>query len=261
MKPRLYGKTKIQAVVLHGGPGAPGYMAPVARELSSSFRVLEPFQTKDTLEGQITELNQQINQVTKDHVVLIGSSWGATLALLYAGRYTNVSKVMIIGSCVYDEESSKKVKEIRFARMSPETNQTFDALVQEVNTYTNKNELFSKLADCFFESDTYDPLTKDLEVLECQQEINTKVWADFKKIRDNPGELAALFSKIQCPVVNIHGDHDPHILEGIQPFLESCLKEIKLVMLDRCGHYPWIERYARGWFFKVLRREIEKRAL
>ena len=31
-------------LLLHGGPGAPGYMAPVARELSDAFRIIEPLQ-------------------------------------------------------------------------------------------------------------------------------------------------------------------------------------------------------------------------
>lgn len=41
---REYGTSGPRVVVLHGGPGAPGYMAPVARGLAESFQVLEPLQ-------------------------------------------------------------------------------------------------------------------------------------------------------------------------------------------------------------------------
>lgn len=251
-----HGPPKIQAVVLHGGPGAPGYMAPVARELSRQFGVLEPYQTKDSLEGQIVELRNQISEVTDDEVCLIGSSWGATLALFYAARYSNVSKVILIGSCVYDEDSSKKVKELRFSRMSDNTKDVFETLNKLVAENPENDELFAQLADCFFDSDTFEPFTRDLEVEKCQKEINLKVWNDFKKIRDSKGELAKIFSNIKCPVLNIHGSYDPHIIEGIQPFLESCIKNIELKILDQCGHYPWIEKHAKDEFFKILRNEL-----
>lgn len=48
---RTYGLSPYRVAVLHGGPGAPGGMAPVARNLSRARGVLEPLQTADTLEG------------------------------------------------------------------------------------------------------------------------------------------------------------------------------------------------------------------
>jgi len=39
---RKYGKEPFSIAVIHGGPGAGGEMAPVARELSSHWGVLEP---------------------------------------------------------------------------------------------------------------------------------------------------------------------------------------------------------------------------
>lgn len=53
---RKYGNKPFSIAVIHGGPGAPGEMAPVARELSSARGVLEPLQTATTLEGQVKEL-------------------------------------------------------------------------------------------------------------------------------------------------------------------------------------------------------------
>ncbi|MBW2257939.1 MAG: alpha/beta hydrolase, partial [Deltaproteobacteria bacterium] len=44
MRARFYGKSDNTVVLLHGGPGGPGYMAPVAQELSDSFRVVEHLQ-------------------------------------------------------------------------------------------------------------------------------------------------------------------------------------------------------------------------
>ena len=55
---RKYGHSPYTVAVVHGGPGAPGEMAPVARELSSITGVLEPLQTKYSLEGQVQELRE-----------------------------------------------------------------------------------------------------------------------------------------------------------------------------------------------------------
>jgi hypothetical protein len=52
---RKYGKSPYEVAVVHGGPGAPGEMAPVAKELSLLTGVLEPLQTADSLEGQVRE--------------------------------------------------------------------------------------------------------------------------------------------------------------------------------------------------------------
>ncbi len=50
---RKYGRAPYTVAIVHGGPGAPGDMAPVARELSTTYGVLEPLQTEETLNGQI----------------------------------------------------------------------------------------------------------------------------------------------------------------------------------------------------------------
>lgn len=54
--PRVYGREPFETAVLHGGPGAPGEMAPVARELAQVRGVLEPLQTVGSIDGQVGEL-------------------------------------------------------------------------------------------------------------------------------------------------------------------------------------------------------------
>src|SRR5262249_44414056 len=54
--PRVYGSPPYRVVVVHGGPGAAGQMAPVARRLSEEYTVLEPMQSATSVEGQVDEL-------------------------------------------------------------------------------------------------------------------------------------------------------------------------------------------------------------
>lgn len=73
---RIYGNPPFSVVVVHGGPGAPGEMKPVAEELSKNFGVIEPLQTEDSIDGQIEEFNNVIEENATSLIYLIGWSWG-----------------------------------------------------------------------------------------------------------------------------------------------------------------------------------------
>ena len=256
---RKYGKPPYKIAVLHGGPGAPGYMAPLARELSLKIGTIEPLQTKDSLNGQILELENQLALHADPPVIMIGSSWGAVLALFVAARREiKIEKLILIGSAVFDAESSARIEGIRMSRLDDEKRHRLKKIKTELNKPDNedKAKIAAEWGDIFFHTDVYDPLTTDLEVIEVQYDINIKVWSEFKGLRDRPGFLKTEFSRIDIPTVVIHGDYDPHPIEGIRPFLEDCLKDVRFYMLSKCGHYPWIERFAKKEFFEILNSEI-----
>lgn len=261
MNIRKYGEPPYKIAVLHGGPGAPGYMAPVGRELSYYMGVLEPLQTKDSLEGQIEELKEQLNEHADPPVILIGSSWGAVLALFLAARHQELAKKLIlIGSAVFDKDSSSKIEAIRLSRLSDEKRRRHEQIMYKMQSkpLEERGALMKEWGEILDGTDMYDPLATDTEIIEVQYEIFSKVWPDFVVLRDTPGYLKKEFSKIDIPTVVIHGDYDPHPIEGIRPFLESCIKDICFHILPKCGHYPWIERHAREDFFEILRKALEK---
>jgi pimeloyl-ACP methyl ester carboxylesterase len=121
---------------------------------------------------------------------------------------------------------------------------------------SDQRRLMKQWADLLFDTDVYDPITKDLEILDYQYETNKKVWSGFVEVRNRKGALKEVFSTIEVPAIVIHGDFDPHPLEGIRPLLESSLRQVAFTILPECGHYPWIERKARDRFFGILRQEI-----
>ena len=66
----------------------------------------------------------------------------------------------------------------------------------------------------------------------------------------------ALGKHITCPVVAIHGDYDTHPAEGVKKPLSTALKDFRFILLENCGHKPWMERKARDTFYKILREEL-----
>src|SRR5438045_4272159 len=102
---RKYGHSPFGVVVIHGGPGAPGSMAPVALELFGDWGVLEPLQTAVTLDGQVEELRAVLDENADLPATLIGSSWGAMLGFIFAAEYpAHVRKLVMVGSGVFDAQ-------------------------------------------------------------------------------------------------------------------------------------------------------------
>lgn len=257
---KVYGNAPFDVAVIHGGPGAPGEMAPVARELSSGCGVLEPFQTASSLEGQVKELNEVLETSGDLPLTLIGWSWGAILGFIFTARYPlMVKKLILVGSAVFEEKYAVKIMETRLSRLDTEERLEIQTLIESLNdsSIEDKNTLMSRLGRLMFKSDSYNPLPYKSEVLEYQYHIFRSVWKDAEKLRAS-GELLEPGKQIQCPVVAIHGDYDPHHGEGVQKPLSSVLKDFRFILLEKCGHYPWFEREAMDSFYDIIKKELKQ---
>lgn len=255
---RKYGKSPFGIAVIHGGPGAPGCMAPVARELCQKWGVLEPLQTATSLEGQVQELKDVLEKHGDLPVTLIGSSWGAMLSFIFSARYpVCTKKVILIGSGAFEEKYAATILETRFSRLSEaERGQAYFLIKAMDNPAAqDKNTLLAKLGHLFTKADAYNPLTLETEALECQYHIHISVWQEARELRKS-GKLIELGKQINCPVVAIHGDYDPHPPEGVEKPLSLVLKEFRFILLKNCGHLPWIEKEAKDTFYRILKEEL-----
>jgi pimeloyl-ACP methyl ester carboxylesterase len=121
---------------------------------------------------------------------------------------------------------------------------------------TEKNVCLARLGALFIKADAYDPLTLEIEVLEHQQELHQSVWKEAKELRSS-GRLLDLGKQIQCPVVAIHGDYDPHPAQDVQEPLSAVVGRFRFILLKNFGHLPWIERQARDSFYATLKGELD----
>ena len=255
---RIYGNAPFNVAVIHGGPGAPGSMAPVARELAVNRGVLEPLQTASSLDGQVLELKRVLDENADLPVTLIGSSWGAWLSFIFSARYPgSTKKIILVGSGPFEEKYAANIMETRLNRFNEDERKELHSLTAAFNNPTagDRNALLTRLGELSNRTDTLNPLTLDTEVLECQYDIHIKVWEEARALRSN-GRLLELGKQIKCPVTALHGDYDPHPFKGVREPLSSILKEFKFFLLKNCGHYPWLEREAKERFFELLNKEI-----
>ena len=255
---RRYGNKPFNVAVIHGGPGAPGEMAPVARELSSIRGILEPLQTATTLEGQIQELKAVLEKNGTPPVTLIGFSWGAMLSFIFTAHYPSfVKKLILIGSGAYEEKYAANIMKNRLSRLTEEGREEALSLMETLDdpAIEDKNTHMARLGELMSKADSYNPLLHDSEILECQYDIYQSVWEQARELRSSE-KLLELGKRIKCPVVAIHGNYDPHLSEGIKEPLSRILKDFRLILLEKCGHRPWMERSARDRFYDILKKEI-----
>ena len=254
---RKYGNKPFNVAVIHGGPGAPGELAPVAREISSVRGILEPLQTAITLEGQVQELKAVLENYGDLPVTLIGFSWGAMLSFILTARYPPpVKKLILVGSGVYEERYAGNIMKIRLGRLTEKEREEALYLMETLSDpiTSDKNTPMVRLGELISGADSYDPLPHESEILECQYDIYQRVWEQAMEMRRS-GKLLELGKEIQCPVVAIHGDYDPHLADGVIDPLSRTLKDFRFILLEKCGHYPWIERSARDKFYSILKKE------
>jgi pimeloyl-ACP methyl ester carboxylesterase len=261
---RTYGRAPFGVAVIHGGPGAIGEMAPVARELASNWGVLEPFQTATSLSGQVEELKTVLEEDGDLPLTLIGFSWGAWLSFIVAAHYAPIiKKLILVGSGPYEHQYVERIQETRLSRLSKDERVEYESIIKMLDdpAAESKPTAFARLGALASKTDRYDPVTNqshesnESESVGSQENIFHDVLKEAIEMRRS-GKLLKLAKHIDCPVVAIHGDYDPHPVEGIQKPLSANLENFRLILLKNCGHKPWIERQARDKFYGILKAEL-----
>lgn len=256
---RTYGKPPFIAALIHGGPGAIGEMAPVASQLMPEFSVLEPLQTAITIDGQIEELRLVLRENIDQSITLIGFSWGAWLSYIFTARYPGfVKKLILVGSGPYEHHYVNQITKTRMGRLTEEERAEYHSIIQLLGdpSAVGKAEKFARLGKLAAKTDRYD----SVEIRQPESSLNegNKFHAVLQEAQEmrRSGELLALADQIPCPVVALHGNYDPHPAEGVREPLSVKLKDFHFIMLENCGHKPWIERQAQDKFYEILRQEL-----
>ncbi len=255
---RKYGKSPYKVVIVHGGPGASGYMESVAKELSIYEGIIEAFQTKNSIIKLIFELKQVIEIHSNLPAILVGHSWGAWLSCLFSEMYPRlIKKLILISSGPFEAKYSKETSKNRLERMSNKEKNELDMLSKQFNSESirDKDKIFSKFGKLMSKADSFLLLPEINTDINLQYDIFKKVWPEADNLRET-GRLLKTLEQIKCPVTAIHGDFDPHPYMGVKEPLTRIVKDFKFLLLEKCGHYPWKEYYAKEKFHEILKKEL-----
>ena len=255
---RTYGNSPYAVAVIHGGPGAPGEMAPVAKALSIDVGVLEPLQTQDSVDGQVKELTDVLEKNGELPLTLIGYSWGAWLGFILTARYPSlVRKLILVSSGPFEEQYATQIMETRLGRLSPEEREQVSRIMKLLQSGERNREVTKEFGSLMDKADSFSPVQQEIddERFEFQENIYQLIWTEASSLRKS-GALLKFAESISCPVVAIHGEYDPHPAQGVAEPLSRTLHNFRFILLQRCGHTPWKEKEARDVFYATLRQEL-----
>ncbi|MFO8000915.1 MAG: alpha/beta hydrolase, partial [Marinilabilia sp.] len=237
-----HGHHPFQTALLHGGPGASGEMGPVARELSHDLGVLELIQTEKSVNGQIEELHKQLTSCADLPVVLVGFSWGAWLGFLFAARYPElVKKLILISAGAFESQYNKDLMRIRLNRLNNQDRKEAERLMAFIRAGRGDNAILGRFGKLMTIADSFDPDPHESKPVVPDMKIYQSIEPEASALRET-GQLIRCADRIKCPGVAIHGDYDPHPAEGVEKPLTERLHDFKMIHLKKCGHVPWKER-------------------
>ncbi len=257
---RRYGKAPFHVLFLHGGPGAAGSVAGACQELGRYTGVLEPWQSKKSVSALAEELEEQIRDFAQTPLTLIGHSWGAWLSLLYAAQHPQKIKSLIwIGCPPLEESYAALINQRRLANLNAAEAAAFQrALGILQNPHApNRNEALHTLDTLAQKADSVCPLPPPEDIPPADEQIFSAVWPQAAALRAQ-GTLLKAAQMLACPLTLIHGEQDPHPPQGVSAPLTRLQIPFTEIILPRCGHTPWAEKYVRKTFFDILRTLIQK---
>ena len=247
-----------QLVVLHGGPGADhAYLLPQMLALAGRYDCLYYDQrgggrsktddrTPITWRTQVDDLHRVVGELGADPVSLVGYSWGALLAMLYAIERARAPAAM--AACrrlaLLDPAPVTRAWRDAFeaafaARMrSPAIVALRDALAASGLRERDRDAYRQRAFELSVAGYFADPArARDLTPFRVTGRVQQSIW-------DSLGEfdLRAGLATVRLPALVVHGRNDPIPLESSQGVADALGAE--LVVLDDCGHVPYVEQPA-----------------
>lgn len=257
----VHGSPPYRIAVVHGGPGACGSLARMAEELSRRMNrgVLEPIQAAGTLEELTDELYGQLQTFSPaEQVSLVGHSWGGWLSVLCAAKYPRkVASLVLVGCAPFEDRYVPKILENRLGKLPLGERSCFTRLLEKLSGGASEEEI--RQVEAFVErTDNVCllPSKRDSSGI-FRGDVYASIWEQAADWRTR-GLLVGKLEEIVCPVYVIHGQDDPHPLEGIVEPLSRRGVRYQVQVLKNCGHSPFREKDAHADFFlhlaSILRR-------
>jgi len=254
---RVYG-TGAPLLILSGGPGFDcDYMEPVAREFGKTYRAvlvdlrgtgrsMPPAINHDTVNLKLTlgDLDGIREQIGAERWSVLGHSAGAVLAMAYATNYPGrIATLLLVNSGPIRGESSRAEMDNLQMHLTP---QERDDMAKSASQ--DFGHLFKFLVPGYFYDRSHaSALPPVFGPANFHSETANFLAADLFA---GSGDLRPGLKDFSRPVLIIAGRQDP-CDPAMQYEIHLALKNSTLQLLDRCGHFSWIEQPAA--FYKSVR--------
>jgi proline iminopeptidase len=242
-------------LVLHGGPGAShDYLLPQMLALTRSHELVFYDQRGGgrsrsgsgedvTWRTHVRDLAAVVVELGLEPLSIVGYSWGALLALLYAAEAKNDGKMpQPTGLVLLDPAPAtarlRQVFEAEFARRQREDpiRSWREELQQSGLAARNREEYRQRAFELSVAGYFADPSrARDLTPFRVIGKIQQSVWQSLGDY-----DVTDRIWRLSLPAMVVHGRQDPIPLESSEAIARAL--EAELVVLEDCGHVPYVER-------------------
>ena len=259
-------------VFLHGGPTFYGYMHTL-NHFFSPHPVID-FPQPGTKENPVVnadlnhhfdEILAQLESYPNQRVGIVGHSWGANLACLFASRFpARVQFVIAIGTAPFTLTIEQRLQHNINTRLSEterkllhEIDAKIHRCVQEgrdkdiVKLFQQKSKIIQRTYVVHPNSSTLIP---DVSFsIDGFQQSKQALW----NLIENK-KIPTILNGIKSPVYAIHGQEDVIPCHQTLLFLSKYISHFSSYILPNTGHFPWLEPQSKPQFTEVIQKILQR---
>jgi pimeloyl-ACP methyl ester carboxylesterase len=258
-------------ILIHGGPGLPGYMHGLGELLKNRFRVVEYYQRdfiKSAAKGpySISSYVADLRSIVVEHgagrPTIVAHSFGCALAVQFAKRHPLAASRLVLLNPVLDQRSwddflGRLGTNLRV--LDPGIDEKLERQQARLSAAVGAQarlRALRKLHDLYWPG--YFPTGRrqaGLRFAKVDVAAVEKIERDFlKKLGDDA--FVKDLRRIKIPVTQIHGSGDPIPWRTVAGIFKRRTKAFRVRLVNKAGHFPWLDEGARQVFVKTLSGEL-----
>ncbi|MFZ1678257.1 MAG: alpha/beta fold hydrolase [Saprospiraceae bacterium] len=242
-------------LIINGGPGmnSNGFEN-LARKLSDHYKTIIYDQrgtgksvlptldsTTITMDLMIADIESLRKFFKLDKWFILGHSFGGMVASYYATKYPeHIDKMILSSSGGIDLGLLSYVNDVISSKLSAEEKDSLHYWNDKLNagdtTFAARLGRGRALAPAYLQDRKFIPVLA-LRLTQGNGDINGLIWGDLQRINYDCTEKLKTFDK---PVLIIQGKQDI-INADTAERAHKVLKNSKIVLMDHCGHYGWLD--------------------
>jgi proline iminopeptidase len=257
---RVVGDKGPYVIMLAGGPGGSvSMMRPICDHLKDRFRcvMLEQRGTDRSMpseynsktlnfEAYLADIEALRLHLGQDRLILVGNSWGMTLAFAYAGSFPErVQALATLGSGGLTVDQFKRFRDNRQVRISAAQDEDIAAVHRQNLPMDQAVTQIAKILmpNYFFNREAALLAAASVQV----GDINYRLGEHTDAILARSDELAfGRLDRITAPVLMVQGRQDL-APEEVARDVEDRVPDAEVLLLDECGHIPWLDQPTATW--------------
>jgi proline iminopeptidase len=173
---------------------------------------------------------------------VLGFSYGGYLASLYAATYpASVSSLLLLGSMGLNTEAFSHFNDNITSRLWASDLELYEYWSDPARAAENPKHAIvegirARMPGYFYDRKKALSVSQTMKDSDFNLDLGRWIWGDIVKT-----DIGKMTPKYDKPVLILHGRQDP-LGESVPQSLAHYYEKSKLIFIEKCGHYSWIEQ-------------------